>query len=1074
VAMKVTLEELPMAGHTLETPQDTFESPPQDTFESPPQDTFESLPQDTFESPPQDTFESPPQDTFESPPQDTFESPVEDNTQTNSTPDYSDSEILEASNFLFENTVSNEPDFHSNVQESGTEETTFITDKKNKSDHDGEDHIEKHIKNESVIEDNVMSDNTSKIKQEMPNLDNSDESIGTEISDSFLYSSLIQEEHHKNSDNEEVNKINNESEEISVEIKNILKDIQNIRTYTPSPIKQTLLPNVLEVIEPTEDAEEANVENEDMQKKLEAYLNEPVLLTPPLDESVSREQMEKTHLCQICIKPINRLEITRHYCYTHFLKELKTCYEDLVDGKTCISCNKSFATKDSAFLHVGRNHGKLNELLRKEGYAPISENHMKRKSETIPIDRSIDRETEKAHSKAKKVLNKQFKDTKIVDKKILRIDQIIKQSKEKSQDSHFIQDTEKLQKTKKGLNKHSSGTKVVNKKSLKIAKRIKQAKEIQLTAEKVKQEKDIPITDGKQKHVCQICSKVMQRDMSYTWMHYGSHLLSDLTANYGDLVVGKKCISCDKTYKTVNNLSLHIGRTHEKTNELLVLRGLVPLPLLRENNMKIVKEEHFKTSEKSGLGQLKRLRSFRNYFKSEKNAYDLVETSELIKSKESIELIDGDVQKKEHEYLGFHCQAVGCKIILKNKEDLPRHHKVHVDIPDKDMAVKNLETGEILYTARENSEEYTIPVVSKFKKGLLSKKIQKLKIKLKNRSGNYNPAKSEMLDSLPGTLTTLREIEIPIQPSRFSVDDENVEGINLSIDQSKTDEIETEKTYPAVYYRSNSSDIPIVTKKVEVCIDNSEISFYFQKQLQKQNPEQNTASLTCQLCREKKADHSLLWQHYFFDHLFTEMYLKFGSLVTRNMCALCGKKFSENVDSLKHLGKFHGKVNDLLISKGLHPIFVSEDVKTPKRAVTVSKSMSNLKSGFITKELNKIEDTPEVGDKIYKADKFDPKPTAFVNSNVKKEISFEDHEKAELDRISAKQTRNFNCDVCFIILNGKDDASEHKLKCENYRLSCSFCGNNLETLECLEGHKKNCKDRQSYLFSVFIPKYATL
>merc|ERR1712051_153668 len=76
----------------------------------------------------------------------------------------------------------------------------------------------------------------------------------------------------------------------------------------------------------------------------------------------------------------------------------------------------------------------------------------------------------------------------------------------------------------------------------------------------------------------------------------------------------------------------------------------------------------------------------------------------------------------------------------------------------------------------------------------------------------------------------------------------------------------------------------------------------------------------------------------------------------------------------------------------------------------------------------------------------------------------------QLQRISEEQKRNFNCDTCLTTLSSQVDAQEHSLLCSNCKFSCSFCGISLQLLDDLENHKKGCKDRINYLYSVHTPK----
>ena len=75
-----------------------------------------------------------------------------------------------------------------------------------------------------------------------------------------------------------------------------------------------------------------------------------------------------------------------------------------------------------------------------------------------------------------------------------------------------------------------------------------------------------------------MCSK---KEINFTALktHYvASHFGGKLKSEFGDLVVEKTCVLCNKPFSSMANAFRHIGYAHNKLNEILVQNGLFALP----------------------------------------------------------------------------------------------------------------------------------------------------------------------------------------------------------------------------------------------------------------------------------------------------------------------------------------------------------------------------------------------------------------------------------------------------------------------------------------------------------------
>jgi len=75
--------------------------------------------------------------------------------------------------------------------------------------------------------------------------------------------------------------------------------------------------------------------------------------------------------CQVCDQKLKTISLLEQHCCRHFMKELQDHYSSLMDGLKCNVCYSHFKQKHSLLLHIGCKHGKINDILRKKGYAAL-------------------------------------------------------------------------------------------------------------------------------------------------------------------------------------------------------------------------------------------------------------------------------------------------------------------------------------------------------------------------------------------------------------------------------------------------------------------------------------------------------------------------------------------------------------------------------------------------------------------------------------------------------------------------------------------------------------------------------
>ena len=68
---------------------------------------------------------------------------------------------------------------------------------------------------------------------------------------------------------------------------------------------------------------------------------------------------------------MNSLNQLEQHCCRHFMKELAEQFSSLMDDLRCSLCNTVFKQKHKLLLHIGCKHGKINDILKKKGFAVL-------------------------------------------------------------------------------------------------------------------------------------------------------------------------------------------------------------------------------------------------------------------------------------------------------------------------------------------------------------------------------------------------------------------------------------------------------------------------------------------------------------------------------------------------------------------------------------------------------------------------------------------------------------------------------------------------------------------------------
>ena len=76
-------------------------------------------------------------------------------------------------------------------------------------------------------------------------------------------------------------------------------------------------------------------------------------------------------VCQVCNENLDSLHKLQQHCCRHFMKELAEQFSGIMENMKCGLCNLVYKQKHSLLLHIGCQHGKINEILRQKGHAVL-------------------------------------------------------------------------------------------------------------------------------------------------------------------------------------------------------------------------------------------------------------------------------------------------------------------------------------------------------------------------------------------------------------------------------------------------------------------------------------------------------------------------------------------------------------------------------------------------------------------------------------------------------------------------------------------------------------------------------
>jgi len=93
--------------------------------------------------------------------------------------------------------------------------------------------------------------------------------------------------------------------------------------------------------------------------------------SPPAQNKEKEANCNYELECQVCKQQMNSLNQLEQHCCRHFMKELAEQFSSLMDDLRCSLCNTVFKQKHKLLLHIGCKHGKINDILKKKGFAVL-------------------------------------------------------------------------------------------------------------------------------------------------------------------------------------------------------------------------------------------------------------------------------------------------------------------------------------------------------------------------------------------------------------------------------------------------------------------------------------------------------------------------------------------------------------------------------------------------------------------------------------------------------------------------------------------------------------------------------
>jgi len=218
--------------------------------------------------------------------------------------------------------------------------------------------------------------------------------------------------------------------------------------------------------------------------------------------------------CTVCLKQFsNQTKLLLCYC-DHFYQELHEKFASQVQDLSCHLCNKKFFKKKTLLMHIGNVHRMINVILKEKGITQIAKENDQLDSEIIVEEQGV----------------------------IYKTEEIVEVPVEFS-------------------------PKIIS--------------AISLTEEDMFGAGNIALSgiNENQGNVCEVCNDNFANTDSLWIHHCENHFLKDLQINMNKSAKSKKgqCNICDLKLESKKELAVHKGTVHRKLNELLMIKGYMPL-----------------------------------------------------------------------------------------------------------------------------------------------------------------------------------------------------------------------------------------------------------------------------------------------------------------------------------------------------------------------------------------------------------------------------------------------------------------------------------------------------------------
>jgi len=251
------------------------------------------------------------------------------------------------------------------------------------------------------------------------------------------------------------------------------------------------------------------------------------------DKRISRRLISE---CQVC-KKLLRSEghLRQHLVKSHFLKEMKERFDNLVEGSKCLICDTN--SKDP-IAHIGATHKKVNEILIEKGLTSLSD-----QKPNIEANEELKQET--LDEKESKIVNDL--------KSIIASSNLSSRRKKEKKINSIVNFNDKAGSSEQTI-------------KLDELSRMYLYTEVESVSE------------------CQVCKKSFPSETRMRQHLVITHFVREVRERCATFFEGSRCLICDKTSK---NIILHIGATHRKVNGILIERNYKPFATLNESKPKI-------------------------------------------------------------------------------------------------------------------------------------------------------------------------------------------------------------------------------------------------------------------------------------------------------------------------------------------------------------------------------------------------------------------------------------------------------------------------------------------------------